>query len=172
MALYRLEAKIVSRKNGSRSVIASAAYRSGNVLHSAAYRSGNQLTDERGKTTFNYRARTQEVAHSEIMAPGNAASWMQSAPPKGAEDFARLRSLRERLWNTIEKVEKRKDSQLARDFIAALPRELSREQQIDLVRGWCQEEFIKKGFVVDFAIHKSKNGKNPHTHVLVTTRPV
>jgi ATP-dependent exoDNAse (exonuclease V) alpha subunit len=172
MALYRLEAKIVSRKNGSRSVIASAAYRSGNVLHSAAYRSGNQLTDERGKTTFNYRARTQEVAHSEIMAPQNAASWMQSSPPKGKEDLAKQRALRERLWNTIEQVEKRKDSQLARDFVLTLARELTLEQQIELVRGWCEAEFVSKGFVVDFAIHKSKTGLNPHAHVLCTTRPV
>jgi len=172
MALYRLEAKIVKRQNGKGSVVASAAYRSGNVLHSAAYRSGNELTLERDKTTFNYSARTQEVAHSEILAPSNAASWMQSAPPKGAEDFAKLRTLRERLWNTIEQVEKRKDSQLARDFILTLARELTLEQQINLVRGWCEAEFVSKGFVVDFAIHKSKTGLNPHAHVLCTTRPV
>src|SRR5580658_4678880 len=102
MALYRLEAKIVSRKNGTKSVIASAAYRSGNVLHSAAYRSGDQLTDKQTRNTFDYRSRTQEVAYSEIMAPKGAASWLQNAPPKGREDMARQRALRERLWNTIE----------------------------------------------------------------------
>src|SRR5580692_4968950 len=48
----------------------------------------------------------------------------------------------------------------------------SREQQIELVRGWCDAEFVGKGFVVDFSLHKSKTGINPHAHVLVTTRPV
>ena len=172
MALYRLEAKIVKRKNWTRSVVASAAYRSGNSLHSAAYRSGNELTDERGKTTFNYRARTQEVVYSEIMAPANGPAWLQSPPPKGKEDMAKQRALRERLWNTIEKVEKRKDSQLARDFTLTLARELTLEQEIELVRGWCNEQYVSKGFVADFSIHKSKTGLNPHAHVLFTTRPV
>jgi ATP-dependent exoDNAse (exonuclease V) alpha subunit len=56
--------------------------------------------------------------------------------------------------------------------VLSLPRQLDRAQQIDLVRGWCQAEFVSQGFVVDVAIHKSKNGMNPHAHVLVTTRPV
>ncbi len=172
MAIYRLEAKIISRKNRGKSVVASAAYRSGSVLHSAAYRSGNQLSDEQAKTTYNYRARTQEVAYSEIMAPKNAAPWMQSEPPKTKDDFRKQRDLRERLWNTIEQVEKRKDSQLARDFVLTLARELTPEQQIKLVRGWCKDKFVDKGFVADFAVHKSKNGLNPHAHVMVTTRPV
>jgi ATP-dependent exoDNAse (exonuclease V) alpha subunit len=171
MAIYRLEAKIISRQGG-RSVIASAAYRSGNVLHSAAYRSGNQLTDKQTRNVFNYRARAQEVVHSEIMCPANGPFWLQTHIAKGAVDYHRQQATRQRLWNTIEQVEKRKDSQLARDFILTLARELSLEQQIDLVRGWCDAEFVSKGFVVDFAVHKSKTGLNPHAHVLVTTRPV
>jgi hypothetical protein len=172
MALYRLEAKIISRQNGGRSVIASAAYRSGNVLHSAAYRSGNQLTDKQTRTTFNYRARAQEVVHSEILAPKDGPFWLQNHTPDGKVDYHRQQATRQRLWNTIEQVEKRKDSQLARDFILTLARELSLEQQIELVRGWCNAEFVSKGFVADFAVHKSKTGQNPHAHVLVTTRPV
>jgi len=172
MALYRLETKIISRGNKGRSVIASAAYRSGNVLHSAAYRSGNELLDQQAKTTFNYQARAQEVVHSEILAPKDGPAWLQSHTPEGKVDYHRQRATRERLWNTIERVEKRKDSQLAREFLASLPRELSLEQQIALVRGWCQTEFVSKGFVVDFSIHKSKDGLNPHAHILCTTRPV
>jgi ATP-dependent exoDNAse (exonuclease V) alpha subunit len=171
MAIYRLETKIINRRNRGRSVIPSAAYRSGSVLHKAAYRSGNILEDALAKLTFNYQARAQEVVHTEILAPENGPQWLQT-PPESANDLALQREMRERLWNTIEKVEKRKDSQLAREFIAALPRELSREQQIKLVRGWCDAEFVSKGFVVDFALHKSKTGKNPHTHILITTRPV
>jgi ATP-dependent exoDNAse (exonuclease V) alpha subunit len=171
MALYRLETKIINRQNRGRSVIPSAAYRSGSILHKAAYRSGNILQDTLEKFTFNYKARAQEVVHTEILAPENGPSWLKTQPETPA-DMSLQRDMRERLWNTIETVEKRKDSQLAREFIAALPKELNREQQIELVRGWCKAEFVDKGFVVDFALHKSKNGKNPHAHILCTTRPV
>jgi ATP-dependent exoDNAse (exonuclease V) alpha subunit len=172
MALYRLEAKIISRQSRGKSVIASAAYQSGNILHKAAYRSGTQLKDERTQATYNYRARSQEVVHSEILAPKNGPLWLQNAAPYDKEDGHKQRALRERLWNTIEQVEKRKDSQLAREFVLTLARELTLEQQVELVRGWCQAEFISKGLVVDFSVHKSKTGQNPHAHVLCTTRPV
>ncbi len=33
-------------------------------------------------------------------------------------------------------------------------------------------EVVAKGFVADFALHRSKDGKNPHAHVLVTLRSV
>lgn len=171
MALYRLETKIISRQNRGRSVIPSAAYRSGSVLHKASYQSANILERTLARFTFNYKARSQEVVHTEILAPENGPSWLQTSA-ETKDDMSHQRDMRERLWNTIETVEKRKDSQLAREVIAALPRELSREQQIELVRNWCNAEFVSKGFVVDFAIHKSRNGKNPHTHILCATRPV
>jgi len=172
MAIYRLEAKIISRGKSGRSVIRAAAYRSGSMLNKAAYRSGNQLRDERAQDTFNYRPRAQEVVHTEILAPKDGPSWLQAEPPKTKEDMHRQRAMRERLWNTIEVVEKRKDARLAREFVLALPRELTLDQQVELVRGWCDKEFVSKGLVVDFAIHKSKLGLNPHAHVLCTTRPV
>jgi ATP-dependent exoDNAse (exonuclease V) alpha subunit len=172
MAIYRLEAKIISRSNRGRSVVRSAAYRSGSILHSAAYRSGSELRDDKSQATFNYRPRAQEVVHSEILAPKDGPFWLQGAASQNNEELHRQRAMRERLWNTIEQVEKRKDSRLAREFVAALPRELSVEQQVELVRGWCDKEFVSKRLVVDFAIHKSKDGKNPHAHILCTTRPV
>jgi len=172
MALYRLEAKIISRGNRGRSVVRSAAYRSGSMLHKAAYRSGEKLRDERAQDTFNYRSRAQEVVHTEILAPKNGPSWLRAEPPETKEDMHRQRPMRERLWNTIELIEKRKDSRLAREFVLALARELTPEQQVELVRGWCEAEFVAKGLVVDFALHKSKGGRNPHAHVLCTTRPV
>jgi hypothetical protein len=85
MAIYRLETKIISRANRGRSVIPSAAYRSGNILHSVAYRSGNQLHDEKAQT-FNYRARAQEVVHSEILAPKDGPLWLQNHAPDGNAD--------------------------------------------------------------------------------------
>ena len=48
------------------------------------------------------------------------------------------------LWNAVEQTETRKNSQTARHIDSALPVEISREEQIDLVRNFCQQNFISK----------------------------
>ena len=63
------------------------------------------------------------------------------------------------------------NSQLARRFIMALPRELSREEQIRLMREYCQAQFVSKGMIADFAIHDKGTG-NPHAHIMLTIRPL
>ena len=168
---FRLETKIIGRrvKDKTGRVIPG---KQSSVVAKAAYRSGQSLRDDRANKTFNYRSRTPEVAYSEIMAPDDGPDWLNGEVPDSNAGTRKQRELREQLWNTIEQVEKRSDSQLAREFIASLPRGLNREQQIELIRGWCQEEFVSKGFVVDLAVHKSRGGNNPHAHVLVTLRPV
>jgi ATP-dependent exoDNAse (exonuclease V) alpha subunit len=163
---YRLETKIIGRRAKGKDG------KQVSVVAKAAYRSGQSLKDDRADKTFYYSSRTQEVAFSEIMAPDNAPDWLKGPVPDSNAGIRKQRDTREQLWNTIERVEKRKDSQLAREFIASLPRGLNREQQIELVRGWCQSEFTSKGLVVDLAVHKSKGGNNPHAHVLCTMRPV
>jgi ATP-dependent exoDNAse (exonuclease V) alpha subunit len=170
-AHYRLETKIVGRQAKGKDKQAIPG-KSVSVVAKAAYRSGQSLKDDRADRTFNYRSRTQEVAYSEIMAPGDAPDWLKGQAQDKPAGSKKQREQRQQLWNTIEKVEKRKDSQLAREFVLSLPRQLDRAQQIELVRDWCQSEFVSKGFVVDLAVHKSKSGQNPHAHVLVTTRPV
>ena len=69
----------------------------------------------------------------------------------------------------MEKTEKQWNSQLARRIIMALPRELSHEDNIRLVRQYCQEQFVSKGMCCDFAIHDEGDG-NPHAHILLTMR--
>ena len=51
------------------------------------------------------------------------------------------------LWNSVEQIEKARDSQLAREIEAALPRELSGEQQLALVRAYVKDNFVDKGNV-------------------------
>lgn len=169
-AHYRLETKIVGRqaKGKDKQPVPGKQV---SVVAKAAYRSGQSLKDERAGKTFNFRSRTQEVVYSEIMAPDSAPDWLKAGVPDANAGTKKQREVREQLWNTINRVEKRKDSQLAREFVASLPRGLDREQQIELVRGWCKAEFTDKGFVVDLALHKSKGNRNPHAHILVTTRP-
>ncbi len=153
--MYHLSAKTISRGQ-AKTVLAAAAYRSGTLLTL-----DKEIAEKYGfdKTRFDYRPRT-DVLHAEIMLPEGAPGW--------ASD-------RERLWNGVESFENRRDSQLARDFVIAIPRELSFESQIELLRSYCQRNFVSQGMVADFAIHwdeVDENGipNNPHAHILTTMR--
>jgi ATP-dependent exoDNAse (exonuclease V) alpha subunit len=144
MAIYHFQAQIISRSDGK------------SAVSSAAYRSGEKLYDEREGVSFSY-ADSERVAHTEIVAPSDAPAWAQS---------------RESLWNQVEAREKRKDSQLAREFEVALPRELNQTQQIELLRGWLAAEITPAGAIADFAIHVDEHNNNPHGHIMTTMRPV
>ena len=75
------------------------------------------------------------------------------------------------VWNSVEKIEKAKNSQLAREIEIALPVELDREKQIQLVREYVKENFVSVGMCADFAIHDKQDG-NPHAHIMLTMRPL
>ena len=143
MAIYHLHAKIVSRGAG-RSVVAAAAYRA-----------GAELRDEQVGLTFDYTKKSG-VDHAEILAPDGAPAWVID---RGA------------LWNAVEAVEKRKDAQLAREIEVALPIELTKAEQVALVRDFAMQQFVAKGMVVDLAVHRD-NPDNPHAHLLLTTRQI
>lgn len=143
MAIYHFEAKIISRSKGRSSVGASA------------YRSGEKLYNERDGIEHDY-TKKKEIVFSEIQAQDSMPEWCKN---------------REKLWNKVEKVEKRKDSQLAREINIALPKELNREQQIELIREYTKENFVDKGMIADVAIHDKQDG-NPHAHIMLTVRPI
>ena len=121
----------------------------------AAYQSGENLFSEYDQKMKNY-TRKQVIVYTEIMLPAHA-------PPEFAD-----RSI---LWNSVEQIEKARDSQLAREIEAALPRELSGEQQLALVRAYVKDNFVDKGMCADFAIHDKGTG-NPHVHIMLTLRPL
>ena len=125
------------------------------AVAAAAYRSGTKLTNEWDGLTHDY-TRKSGVVHAEIMLPAHA-------PPEFADRYT--------LWNSVEQVEKARDSQLAREIEAALPRELTREQQLALVRAYVKDNFVDKGMCADFAIHDKGTG-NPHVHIMLTVRPL
>ena len=108
------------------SIIKRSAGRS--AVAAAAYRSGTKLTNEWDGLTHDY-TRKGGVVHAEIMLPAHA-------PPEFAD-----RSI---LWNSVEQIEKARDSQLAREIEAALPRELSGEQQLALVRVLCEGQLCRQ----------------------------
>ena len=78
---------------------------------------------------------------------------------------------RAKLWNAVEEAEKMKDSRLAREFIAALPIELGKDEWVDLLSKFIQEQFVDEGMCADVAIHDT-DGHNPHAHIMLTVRPI
>lgn len=100
----------------------------------------------------------KEVVYTEIMLPPNA-------PPEYAD--------RATLWNSVEEIEKQWNSQLARRFVAALPREVPMELLPQMVKEYCEEQFVSKGMCCDFAIHDpDPPGHNPHCHFMLTMRAI
>src|SRR5271156_2542386 len=145
MAIYRLEAKIISRGNGHSAVAA------------AAYRTGTKIRDERAGKVHDYSSRTKGVVESVILRPENSPEWTAQTAS---------------LWNTVELGEKRKDAQLSREFILAVPKELSAKEQFQAAVGWAQKELVSKGMIAEVSLHNPKSGKNPHVHILTTLRTI
>jgi len=142
LAIYHLSIKIFSRGKGRSAVSA------------AAYRAGECITNNYDGKTHDY-TRRGGVAHAEIMLPENAPG-----------EFAN----RAVLWNAVEKVEKARNSQLAREIEIALPVELTKEQNIALVRDYVKKNFVDSGMCADICIHDIGKA-NPHAHVMLTMRP-
>lgn len=88
-----------------------------------------------------------------------------NAPPEYAD--------RATLWNSAEEVEKQWNSQLARRFVVALPREVPLEMCPQMMQEYCNEYFVSKGMCCDFAIHDpDPPGHNPHCHIMLTMRAI
>ena len=143
MAIYHLEAKVVSRSAGRSAVAASA------------YLSCSRLYNDYDGIQHDY-TKKQGLVWREVFLPA-------MAPPEWKD--------REQLWNAVEEVETSKDSRLAREFVVALPIELNRENQIELLQEFIREQFVSDGMCADAAIHDT-DGHNPHAHILLTVRPL
>lgn len=147
MAIYHLRATMISRSAGRSATAA------------AAYRSASHIEDHRTGLSFDYRARSG-VDHVEILAPTDAPEWAQD---------------RAALWNAVEAAETRKNSQVAREIRVALPAELDHGQRVELVRDFCQRQFVDRGMVADIALHapgREGDDRNHHAHILLTTREI
>jgi hypothetical protein len=143
LAIYHHSIKIISRGKGKSAVAA------------AAYRAGETLTNEYDGITHDY-TRKGGIVHAEILLPENA--------PNDYNDRATL-------WNALEKAERYKTAQLAREIEVALPVELTQEQSLELVRTYVKENFVKAGMCADICVHDKGDG-NPHSHIMLTLRPI
>jgi ATP-dependent exoDNAse (exonuclease V) alpha subunit len=143
MAIYHYSIKIIKRSQGRSAVAA------------AAYRSGQTLTNEWDGITHDF-TKKGGVVYSEIFLSAHA--------PLEFSD-------RSTLWNSVEKIEKSRNAQLAREIEIALPVELDRWRQIQLVRAYVRDTFVASGMCVDFSIHDKGDG-NSHVHIMLTLRPL
>ena len=141
MPCYHMTAKVIGRSAGRSATAA------------AAYRSASRIEDGRTGLVHDYE-RKGGVVRDEVLLPRDAPErWLD----------------RSELWNAVEAAERRRDSQLAREFELALPRELSRGEQWELARGWAERELVSRGMCADVCMHDKGDG-NPHAHVMATTR--
>ena len=82
------------------------------------------------------------------------------------------------LWNAAEAAERRKDAQVAREIVLALPAnaDVSTEDRIALARSFAEAHFVSKGLAVQLDVHAPHEGDaeseraNWHAHLLITTR--
>ena len=145
MAIYHLEAKVVSRGTGRSAVAASAYLSCTNIL--------NDYDGVRHDFT-----RKKGLVWQDVFLP-------EFAPPEWKD--------RGVLWNAVEENEKTKDSRLAREFVVALPIELNKSEWQKLLTEFIQEQFVSDGMCADVAIHDPHPpGHNPHAHIMLTVRPL
>lgn len=166
MAIFQFNMQIIGRSEGR------------SVISAAAYRSAEKINNDYTGTVDDY-TRKKWVEHSEVCLPPNAPSKYKD---------------RSVLWNSVELTEKGRTARLAREIEAALPIELSMEENIRLVQDFVQNTFISDGMIADINIHNppvtdsrgvplNKEGKpasgmeemvfqNPHVHILLTVRPM
>lgn len=147
MAAYHFTAKIHSRAKGA------------SAVRAAAYRAGARLRDDRTGTIEDY-TRKGDVAETAILLPNGAPAWMGD---------------RAALWNAVESRERRKDAQLAQEIELNLPRELSEEDNWQLITDFARQYLVNEGRVCDIAMHvheAADGGMHPHAHILMPLREV
>ena len=145
MAIYHFSVQVIGRAAGRSAVAA------------AAYRSASRLRDDRLGRDHDF-SNKPSVVHSEVMLPEDA--------PEQWRD-------REKLWNDVEAIEKRKDAQLCREVEFAIPREMTQAQGVELARDFVQSEFVDQGMISDLNVHWDMGADGqpkPHAHVMLTMR--
>ncbi|TAX70614.1 Ti-type conjugative transfer relaxase TraA [Rhizobium leguminosarum] len=153
MAIMFVRAQVISRGAGR------------NIVSAAAYRHRTRMIDEQAGTSFSYRGGASELVHEELALPDQMPDWLRSAV-----EGCSVAGASEALWNAVEAFEKQANARLARELIIALPEELTRAENIGLVREFVRDNFTSEAMVGDWVYH-DKDG-NPHIHLLTTVRPL
>lgn len=142
----------VSNVSGGKSCVATSAYMS-----------REKMKDEQMNHTFNYSNHEHDNTFSNVTLCKNA--------PEEWQD-------KEKLWNAVEEAEKGKNTRKAKQWILAVPQEMTQQQAEQAVKDF-QEWMAEKGMCSQADIHEpdskrsaSQIEKNKHVHVMATQRLV
>ena len=152
MAIQFARARYISRSTG------------GSAVRSAAYNERATITSERTGEVYYFKHRDAPEHHEVLLPDGADARFADSAV----------------LWNAAEAAERRKDAQVAREIVLALPSDagISTEDRIDLARSFAEQHFVAQGLAMQLDVHAPHEGEsdaegaNWHAHLLITTRRI
>src|SRR4051794_16457636 len=153
LAIYHFQAQRIARGNGR------------NAVRAAAYRHRERMRDELTGEHYAYTGHREELIHSEIALPDATPQWLRTLVDGRTPAQASAA-----LWNKVQAEATRANAIYAREIVIGLPAELSRDEQVALMRDYVREAFTSRGMVVDWVIHDKAS--NPHAHVMLTTRPL
>jgi Ti-type conjugative transfer relaxase TraA len=146
MAIQFARIEIVGRSTG------------GNACCKGAYNARTKINDIRTNVTYNFQKRGDNVYHEILL-------------PEGVDQKFKNTQI---LMNEVEHCEKRKDSQLLKEILIALPddKELDLQDRIEITRRVvAKRKWVENGLAVQIDLHKPHNGENNwHAHLLITTR--
>ena len=185
MAIFYLDAAIISASTGS------------SAVRAAAYRHAARMVSHAFTETTSFTRKAQAMVHAEVALPEDAPEWAENAfgraafadalrlvradvqaqavdMSEAAMQRAAMARVSEQLWNAVEHGEIRLNkfptrARYARSLTVALPRELDRAAQIALMQGYVRASLSDRGMVADWVIHDKSDG-NPHAHIMLTTR--
>lgn len=144
MAIYHLSVSNVSRAGGSKATA------------TLSYITGKRVHDERRDETYDYGRKERVIESHTLLPEGAPAEWCDP----------------ERLFNGIETHEKGRTARPAKKIVVALPREFTPAQRVQALEGFIRENLTSDGYAATYAIHKDREGNNPHAHILVANRQI
>ncbi len=144
MAIFHMSISNVSRAKGSSSCA------------SLAYIAASKVYEERTHQTYSY-GRKERVMKVATLLPDGA--------PRAYADAAQL-------FNAIEKYEQASNARTAKKIVVALSRELSLDESDEILTDFIRDNLCANGYCATYAIHRDKDGNNPHAHILVANRQI
>jgi MobA/MobL family len=117
----------------------------GSAVRSAAYNERTAIAVERSGELFTFKHRDAPEHHEVLLPEGAAEKFTDSAV----------------LWNAAEAAEKRKDAQVAREIVLALPSDagITHEDRVDLAKSFAEQHFVAKGLAVQLDVHAPHEGE-------------
>lgn len=138
-------------------------------VQSVAYITRSCLQEDRRGITADYRSRDVDVFWETLAPEGSGID------KKNLDIWNKLESYEDtyadKRYKNLDAINKYKaTARTAQTYVYALPRELTLEQNIDLIRNVVNERFVSKGLISTFGIHWEEG--NPHVHIQVSERAI